>query len=334
MENLNYWAQYVNAQTDSYKKNQAKNHLYQAESDYLTKRKMCGAFSDMSNGNYHGSVGYSASRLKKGLKSTFDFFQLEEQQDKQEYFDYGNLAELMLLEPDRYNEMLSKGEIVIYNENNRPEPSKSFASKLNKEWKANIFNSAKIVVNESDYQEIKQAVEDCKNNDQFQKLADGMQPQQSYFWIDEESELLLKTRPDIVKEVGNDGLFVTDVKTCRDGSPRGFAKDCANLHYPLQAVTQIDGIEATTGKKVLIYTYLIIEKGTGLVQFYQLSKEDIHLYRKVYKKMLLRIRKTLNNPSRLKLGYNELFEQNKASILPLELPYYAKKELMENFNID
>jgi hypothetical protein len=331
-----YWQSLLQEEKNEYKKSQLKKHFHQVSTDYMEKRKLVGAFEDMPNEQYHSGLGYSASQLKKGLKATSKFFDLQEEQESNSNFEYGNLTELMLLEEERFNQMYLDGKIGVYSEGNRPEQDKTMASKINTQWKVDFFNDHEITVSKKDYEEIKKAVDNARSNKQFRLLSKGMLPQQSYFWIDEESELLLKTRPDIVKKVLKGEYFMTDVKTCRDASPNGFARDCANLNYPLQAVTQIDGFEKATGNKVLLYTYMLIEKESGLVQFYELTEQDIEFYRSIYKKLLIRIRKTLENPERLSLGYCDMLDsdENEAQIMQLELPYYAKKELATYFNID
>lgn len=328
---VHYWSNLLATEKDHYKRLQIERHIHQLETSLEEKETLCGLYNDMGIEHYHSAFGYSASKLKKALKSTRDFFKLEQKQGRKEHFDYGNIFEMMLLEEEKFNHYVEASKLVVYDENDRPEPTKTFGLKENKEWKKNIFDNAEIVVDVDTFKEIKENVRLTKENEQFGKLVDGMLPQQSYFWIDDQTNLLLKTRPDIVKSVGNDAVVITDVKTAVDGSPDGFAKSMAQLHYPLQAVTQIDGVKAVTGKKVVLYTYLVIEKSTGNVQFYSLNEDDIQFYRDIYKKALIRISKALHDPSRLNLSYSEAYGDNQ-SIIPLEVPKWQKNKLESNFN--
>lgn len=54
----------------------------------------------------------------------------------------------------------------------------------------------------------------------------------SYFWIDQQTGLECKCRPDWHSQ---DRRILVDVKTTEDASPRGFARSCANYRYHVQA---------------------------------------------------------------------------------------------------
>jgi hypothetical protein len=88
-------------------------------------------------------------------------------------------------------------------------------------------------------------------------LADGY-PEASAFWIDEKTGELCKCRPDFVSPAG-DGVILTDGKTCRDASPKGFQRAAVNLSYDLAAAWYTDGFEKATGLRVYGYVFACVE---------------------------------------------------------------------------
>lgn len=330
MENVKYFENVLRCCTNNYQRMQVEKHIKQLTTPLEQKEKDIGEVINMDNDKYHWSYSYSASRIKNALKSTAEFFKVEEKPKTSPAFDYGNALEMMLLELPKWEQGLKDGTIVVMDYGNRPEPTKTMASKLNKEWEQDLKSKAKLIISLEEYNEIARLVAVANEHPEYAKIKGSMQVQKSFFWIDDQTDLLLQTRPDIINIV-NDIAIVTDVKTTVDGSPDGFGKQFAQLNYGIQAAMQVDGIEAATGKKVAIYTYMVFEKGSSNVQFYELSLEEIDFYRRIYKECVLNIRKALDDPKRIRLGYSEAF--NKPSILKLDIPVWHKKQLENKFNI-
>lgn len=69
-------------------------------------------------------------------------------------------------------------------------------------------------------------------------------PELSLFWQDEETQLLLKTRPDLTRF---DRRMFGEYKTTRCRSRAEFAKEIANRNYDFQLAMQADGLYQTTG---------------------------------------------------------------------------------------
>lgn len=80
----------------------------------------------------------------------------------------------------------------------------------------------------------------------------------SAFWLDAETEVLCKCRPDWVYDTG-DGVILLDGKTAKDASPDGFARSSWNFRYDLQAAWYSDGFERATGQRVLGFVFGAVE---------------------------------------------------------------------------
>ncbi len=88
-------------------------------------------------------------------------------------------------------------------------------------------------------------------------LAEGA-PEQSAFWIDEQTGELCKCRPDWTAPAG-DGVILVDGKTAQDASPDGFGRAIWNFGYHLQAAWYSDGFTASTGIKVYGFVFAAVE---------------------------------------------------------------------------
>lgn len=72
----------------------------------------------------------------------------------------------------------------------------------------------------------------------------------SVFWVDKQTGVYCKARPDHVHPVNARTVRLLDLKTTADESPRGFGIAAARLGYHRQAVHYADGFAQATGLKV------------------------------------------------------------------------------------
>ena len=282
---------------------------------------------NLSITDYHKGEGISASQIKKAIPSTAHFFVEEKKSEKRNpAFDMGNGFELLLTEPENFF-----NEVVIFNPENKPEADKTMGSKLNKAWKDEIMESDKIVLDLEQFETLQKMVESCKKNNNIVETLRDCKLQMSLFWNDPETGLLLKTRPDVIKYISEKNVIVNDVKTCMDASPDGFGKAFANLNYGIQAVTQIDGVESALGVTVDFYTYTVVEKLAPFnAQVYVLSPEDIVFYRQIYKAILKRIKRAMEDKKYIDAGYSEDSLDN-GGALDLSIPAWHTKQLENKF---
>lgn len=219
-----------------------------------------GFYLDLPNEDYHSDKSHmSASQLKPAFKSITHFF-AKQNQERKKAFDMGNAFEALLIEPHKY-----KSEVAVFDEAKRPEPEKTFATKGNREYKNNFFeaNAAKSIITKDEEKVIKKMIKSVKETTLFFQLlknAAKVYVQPSLFWTDKETKVKFKSRPDIVVEFADGSAYVIDVKTAEDGSPEGFTRDLKKFNYPIQAITQIDGVEEVLGLNVTKYFYLVAEK--------------------------------------------------------------------------
>lgn len=246
-----------------------------------------GIYTDVTIEAYHQNTTHlSATQIKLAKKSLkeLDWYRRGLlKQEQKTHFDFGNAFELALLDPVAFSEkvaILKDREFVNEALMVKPDlkvPRNSTEYKLST---AKFYeeNAGKYIVldegGEESYETIKLMLESCYQDKIIQGLIKNTEYQLSVFWTDEETGLQLKTRPDICKRKKN---VIVNVKTCLDGSPKGFAKDLVKYDYPLQACHEIKGCLAGGVIESLDnYFWLVVEKKAPFnATVYEFDEEDI-----------------------------------------------------------
>lgn len=142
----------------------------------------------------------------------------------------------------------------------------------------------------------------------------------SVFWIDQETGLLCKCRPDWTSPAG-DGVILVDGKTTSDASPQGFSRSVWNLDYHLQAAWYSDGYEAATGKRVHGFVFATAENTWPHIgAAYMLDDEVLDWARRENRRLLNLYAECVRTG--VWPGYQQ-------TIQPLTLPAWAMKEINE-----
>ncbi|MBA3031615.1 MAG: PD-(D/E)XK nuclease-like domain-containing protein [Gammaproteobacteria bacterium] len=105
----------------------------------------------------------------------------------------------------------------------------------------------------------------------------------SGFWMDSETGIPCKCRPDWLVMAGEMTTGIVDVKSCCDASAEGFARVIATMGYDLQAAYYQDGIKALTGR-TLPFHFIAVEKDAPFATaVYKASDEMIEVGRAKYR---------------------------------------------------
>lgn len=275
----------------------------------------------MSSDEYHAEKEHlSASRMKQAFKS-MRHFEVPEPAKTKKAFDLGNAFEYWLTDRAKF---FSK--VFVFSVDQRPDKTKTMAAGENEKWKAKIEkeNEGKIIIMQKDYEMVKKMVEECERNKPIMAMIKNAEFQISIFWEDEFG-LKVKCMPDLVIWLNEEEVMVIDIKSTQDASPRVFASQAMELHYPFQAIMQIKGLEAL-GLIVKNYYWLVCEKSEHLpiAQIYEFKPDDQDHLRVTYEdisKKILRSRQSGIYP-----GFQEATENNPFSVMGLEIPdwYIAK----------
>ena len=157
-------------------------------------------------------------------------------------------------------------------------------------------------------------------------LAQPGQFEVSYYWNDDNSQLLCKCRPDWIS---SDQRTIIDFKTARDATHDRFQRSAYQLHYYVSAAMTIDGVYQATGILPDRYIFLTIQSTPPyLVAAYEATADEIVLGHDFIRRNLARLRYC-----ELSGSWPGLPEE----ILPLGLPPWARfkdAEQLEHIEIE
>ena len=272
----------------------------------------------ITNDEYHSEEEhYSSSRMKKALSSLADFNNYVPLGDKPE-FAVGHAFETMLCTPADFIV-----DVAIFNPNDRPDASKTFAAKINKEWKADFYEEEdRLIITSDDMKILTGMVKASLSNELIEKFIGGGIFQKSVFWVDENG-LPVKTRPDIILHLGGGKLVNIDVKSIYKQSE--FPYQMRKLNYPFQMVMQVKGLEAA-GYEVVNCFWLVVDKVENpTAVLYTFTNQQIEEMRGIYDTTSKRIVEAI------KTGYFPTYaEENGNEIGAVELDLESYFDYLKN----
>lgn len=284
-----------------------------------------GIYQNIDINAYHGEKEYISATSLKLAKKSLKLYKLYREgkvsssgklsEDKVSHFEVGNAFELALLDPKAFDE-----QVGIYDVENRPEKDKFITSTKNQAWKKEFYSSHPYVVTTQEYAVIAEMITSCYQDAVIQKLIKNIEYQFSMYWIDKDTGLQLKTRPDICRSKDN---IIVDVKTTIDGSPEAFSRDLAKYDYPLQAVMQVDGvIQSGFMQSVDKYYWLVVEKEPPFsATLYEFAQDEIKHYLDEYEYILKTLKKAIDLNHYPSYSYRA---DNKYGIITANIPLWYK----------
>lgn len=101
------------------------------------------------------------------------------------------------------------------------------------------------------------------------------------------SGVAVRVRPDFVSPAGGNKVILTDLKTTIDASPKGFGRTVANMAYDVQAALYSDIFEQASGKRVVAFVFVAVEKAWPFACVpYVLKPDAIDRGRRKYRRLL------------------------------------------------
>lgn len=206
-----------------------------------------GCYPDITNEDYHADKSYlSRSSLMDYAQSPYTYWakHLKPDRPNQEKntpaINMGKAFHTAILEPHLFaDQFCVMPERVLLKDAGR---------ELYEEYKKAIEEIellGKVILTPQEMFTLKQMEERVFSNSEAMQLIEGARIENSFFWQDEHSGLLLKARPDIL----HDNMIV-DLKTCADASPRAFQGSMVMGGYHVQGAMIRDAVEAIEGKRI------------------------------------------------------------------------------------
>ncbi len=239
----------------------------------------------MSIEDYHAHTAISRSGLLLFRKSPlhyFDKYIAKNSPDKDsKALVFGNAFHTFVLEPEEFKNRFG----LIPDVDRRTKDGKilygSFLAALN----------GKQPISKEDYSVLEKMANAVKNYDLALELITDCKVEHSLFWIENETKMLCKARPDIWHL-----NMIVDLKTTADASPHAFQRQIGDYGYHIQAAMMQDAIYTITGKFITEFVFLAVEKEPPFaIGIYQLSEEAIAKGREEFIKYLKIYKECLTN---------------------------------------
>ena len=238
----------------------------------------CGVVAGVDIDRYHRQPDVSKSQLDTLDLSPAIFYARHRDPNRPEPVTKagqleGNLAHCAVLEPDEFESRYVVGPSVNRN---------------TKVWKEFVeANPNRIAIQSDQYEAaIRQAVSVRALPEIGEALANGT-AEVSAFWIDEETGVKCRCRPDFVHPVRDNAVLLLDVKTFSSAAPSEFRRQVARKRYDVQAAFYSDGYEKASGMEVLGFIFLAIETEYPFAaNAFMLDDDSLEAGRQKYRKNL------------------------------------------------
>ena len=213
----------------------------------MSKEIKPGVYTDLTNEEYHGhKESISRSAMMDFAKSPFTYWAkhlnpLRPLKEATPQMQLGSAFHALILEPHVFEkEYFIMPERVLLKNVGR----EAYDEYKKTEEEAKNCKD-KVVLSRDDYLVLLEMQSRFQLNKEAVELIRDSRIENSFFWIDKDSELLLKARPDILHE-----NMIVDLKTCADASPKAFQNTMVSGGYHIQGAMIRDAVEATEGRRI------------------------------------------------------------------------------------
>lgn len=236
-----------------------------------------GVKRNLSNAEYHSSDGVSKSGLDLIAQSPLHYWAKyldpnRQPDDPTPALLLGTAIHTAVLEPERF----ANDYLVAPNVDRRTNDGKA-------RW-AEFMETAqgKTVISSADFDKCRQIADQVRSHPTAMTLFNDGAPEVSAYWIDQETGVLCKCRPDWLSK-----KLVVDLKSSRDASPDAFQRSAYSYRYHVQAAWYLDGIAAATGKPRDAFIFAAFEKDPPFAcAFYYADEGMIEAGRREYRRLL------------------------------------------------
>ncbi len=241
-----------------------------------------GIYDNLSNDQYHNSPGISKSGLaiiaeKSPLHYWAAYLDPERKpREETEAFKFGSAAHKIILEPEEFYD-----EYDVMPQSIATLTGKGSAT-AKKQYNEEMARAGKIVLKKDQMDLLEGMSARIIDHPEAGPMLSGGKAETSFYWIDEDTGVLCKCRPDYWIP----GIAIPDYKTTTDARDSEFAKSCAKFTYDIQAAFYADGVRALTGDD-LYMPFIAQEKDSPFaLNVFYIDPSDVALGRDKYKRAL------------------------------------------------
>lgn len=276
-----------------------------------------GIYDGISIEDYHAGAGISKSGLDLIAKSPHHYWAAylnpsrPDRTTKPGQLE-GSLAHCAILEPCEFSRRYVVG----------PD-----ASKATREWKdfEKSIPAGVIAIKPDQYTTAWAQSISVRRLPEIASMLVKGKAEQSAYWIDDETGVLCRCRPDWVHPCEDGSVILVDVKTFSDASAHGFSRQVARKLYAKQAAFYSDGYEYASGRRVDSFIFAAVEASYPFASAaYILDEESVEQGRREYRRDLAVFSRCVQDGSWP--GYCD-------GITTISLPRYAIDQLDDDIEV-
>jgi hypothetical protein len=195
---------------------------------------------------YHAIDAVSKSMLGKfGKTAAHGRYALDNPKDT-DALRFGRAFHVLSLEPEKF-----EAECAVA-------PDCEKRSNADKQRHADFAaaNKGKTIITAKEHDRALAMAESFRTSPQFRALGANLKYEVSIFWVDEETGEECKTRLDAVDEERG---IIYDLKSVRDASEDGFARDAFAYDYPMGAAIHYEAFQLAYGRPAKMYIMPLVE---------------------------------------------------------------------------
>ena len=251
--------------------------------NYLRSKNMNIGVHNITIEQYHSGAGISRSGIETFRKSPLHYWHEylnpdKETKEKPEIItltdskEFGNAFHSYVLEPQEFD----KRYMVFEKGDGRTKEGKAVNAL------AKSMQNGRELVCAKAFRQITQMQRSINKSSSARGLIDGAVYEKSLFWIDADTGILCKVRPDIWHT-----NLVGDLKSTRSAAFKDFQRDIYGYGYHIQAAMIKEAIQALHGVTMKNFVYVAVEKEEPFATaVYQLDESAIEVGREIFKKTL------------------------------------------------
>ncbi len=238
----------------------------------------------ISNEEYHNSAGISRTGIMEFKKSAKHYWHKYinpnyKQPEETPAMRMGNALHTALLEPGQFYNRYAVEEKV----DRRTKVGRALHECLLEE------HSGKTILTTEENKIITDMCESIANDYESSELIKDAQYEKSIYWIDPDTQLLCKTRPDVWHK-----KFIVDYKTANCASEKAFQYALYDYGYYLQAAMMHEAFKHVLNIEMLDFVFLVQEKTEPYVSAnYPLDLQTLQFGISEFKQKLIEIKECL-----------------------------------------
>lgn len=205
-----------------------------------------GIYGDISNNEYHSGDGVSKTSLDKIAKSPAHYLHhLSHKSESTPAMDIGTATHTLILEPEKFDD-----EIAVLPDgiDRRTKAGKAAYAEFQE------VSAGKVIIKADEFDAIQRMRDAVMAHPSAAQLLTGGIAEQSAYWVDEDTGMLCRCRPDFTV-----GRVLLDLKTTDDASPVAFGRSAAKYRYEVQGAFYLDGMNAA-GANIDEFAFIVVEK--------------------------------------------------------------------------